>query len=125
MKRTALVMLLAGCLSLGLLGSLGCFVFEELDKSQDLMENPRFGAAPAPKKEKTRSRAAARAPTKERDAPSAVAARLKSWWEEEARTLSSEKVDEDLVQCELSGRTHFMRRSDCLARGGEPERPGR
>ena len=99
--------------------SLGCFVLDELDAGLEMMDNPHFGNAPAkkevePQPDRTR-------PEQESPSPSAVAARLAKWWKEEARTLGSEEVDEDLVRCTLAGATQFMRRSNCLARGGNAE----
>jgi hypothetical protein len=43
-----------------------------------------------------------------------------SWWQT-ARTLGSEQKNEDIIACQVGGRTEFMMRDNCLARGGTPE----
>lgn len=87
----------------------GCFVGNELDKAAALNNGP--GDA-APRVEKPGSAQAA--------APKPAAPAGKSWWET-ARSLTSEASDAGIARCELAGRTEFMLRDDCLARGGAPK----
>jgi len=101
---------------------LGCFITDELDKSMDLMEHPRFGDAPAKEEPAPAARTSKRSLPKVD--PSAAAAKAKSWWQEKARTLGSEEIDESLVRCELRGKSQFMRREECRSRGGVPKRVG-
>lgn len=82
----------------------GCFL-DEIDKSMALY--------PGGKKEPEKpAKAPAGAPG---GAPAAPAG--PSWWET-ATTLGSEPIDETIAGCRLGGRVEFMRRDDCLARGG-------
>jgi hypothetical protein len=96
---------------------LGCFVLDELDHSRDLLDNPSFSnqqkkpEAPAPPQEVPQEKAQA-------DRPSEG-----DWWKK-TRTLTSGEVSSEFVKCELGGKTQFMRRPDCLARGGTPRRAG-
>jgi hypothetical protein len=116
--------ILVAALALGL--ATGCFVFDELDGAKDMMDHPSFPAR-GPVAEKDDPPApppAAAAKPAAPSAPAKVLADMQAWWKE-ARTLSSEAVDEDLVRCELGGRSQFMRHDDCLARGGRAERAGR
>ena len=94
--------------------SLGCFVFEELDASKDLLDNPTFEKT---EKKKAPQPGPAKSAGGGKKGPSAQE-RLAGWWKE-ARSLNTGEVDESMVSCELGGSTQFMSRSDCLARGSE------
>jgi hypothetical protein len=39
-----------------------------------------------------------------------------------SRSINTGEVDESIVSCSLDGATQFMRRDDCLTRGGTPGR---
>jgi len=104
--RSLRTLALAGALAL--VAGTGCFL-GEIDKS---MENYPGGSAAA-KKEPDRPPAAT--PAGEKAAPAGP-----SWWAT-ARTLGSEPTDKSIASCALGGRTEFMRRDDCLARGGRPQ----
>lgn len=39
------------------------------------------------------------------------------WWQS-ATSITSKEKDPSLVSCRIEGRTQFMRKNDCLARGG-------
>lgn len=113
--RTRLVRALA----VGLVASLaaGCFVGDEIDKAAALTSGPGPAkkdpaAAPADAKPKQIASAAPK--------PDAGGPPAKSWWET-ARSLTSEESVSDIVGCAVSGRTEFMTRDDCLARGGTPQ----
>ncbi len=83
----------------------GCFVFDELDAGQKMLEQhspKKPGAAPAQK-----------AP-----APKAGA----GWWAN-AKSLGDAPGDagnHPVVACAIGGSTRFMRKSDCLSQGGRP-----
>jgi hypothetical protein len=110
----------------GLLGAAtGCFVFDEIDKSSSLIKGPAAGgdkaaAAPGAEKGGAAKSAAAKPGASPTPAPNPAAPNAKGWWQT-ARTLGSEQSDEGITRCELSGRTEFMLRDDCLARGGVPK----
>ena len=103
---------------------LGCFVFDELDAAEDLMERPSFS------NEKTKQPAKPREPDTPPQQPEAapekrLVDRLSEgeWWKK-TRSLTSGEVSDEFVKCELGGKTQFMRRPDCLARGGTPRSAG-
>ena len=90
-----------------LLAGTGCFL-DEIDKSMELYPGHQKTAKPEPKPD-------AQAKGKE-GAPKSAA----SWWAT-ARSIGPELNDETITSCALGGRTEFMRRDNCLARGGTPE----
>lgn len=95
--------LLAVALSLVL--GMGCFAFEEIDKGMKELE--RFDG-----KSKAEPAQPATTPTEQAKKP------VSDWWEK-ARTLGSEPRDAGIVRCQLDGGTQFMKREDCLGRGGK------
>jgi len=96
---------------------LGCFVLDELDSAKDLMDHPRF----SDKQEKKPD-----APEQPQAAPEKAQADRPSvgeWWKK-TRSLTSGEVSDEFVRCEIGGATQFMRRPNCLARGGTPRQAG-
>jgi hypothetical protein len=101
---------LARLLAAALVAAPGCFL-GEIDKSMASYEGGKKPApAPAP--------AAGKAKAAPGAAPAPGAPAGPSWWQT-ARTLGSEPMDESIAGCRLGGRVEFMRRDDCLARGGQ------
>lgn len=97
----------------------GCWVGDEIDKASAMSKGP-----PAAASDKTGGTAAtAKGGAAKPAAPKAgdtAAPSAKSWWQT-ARTLGSEESEAGIARCDLSGRTEFMLRDDCLARGGVPK----
>lgn len=99
----ALALLLA-CLLLS-----GCFVFDELEAGQEILDKT------GPQKE---------APAEPGD-PEARPPTGSDWWSK-AKSIGPGAADADpddptaLVSCRISGATRFMRRGDCLSQGGRP-----
>jgi len=94
----------------------GCFVFDEIDNGNKMMEQ-NSGKL---QQEKKAEAAAAKAGTKP-GAP-AEGEKKKSWWET-ARTISKEDkapTDDPHVRCKLEGKERFMLQSDCVTQGGRP-----
>jgi hypothetical protein len=92
----------------------GCFL-NEIDKS---VESSPMGAemkADAAKKE-----ADEKAAKKDGAAAKAAPPQGASWWAK-ASSLSSEESTAKIVGCKLGGKTDFMTRDDCLARGGQAQ----
>jgi hypothetical protein len=117
MCARSLVRLLIASLLLG--AATGCFVGDEIDKAAAL--NTGSGAAaPAAAKPGSEKAAAAKPGAGATAAAKPAAPGGKSWWET-ARSLTSEESDEAITRCEVAGRTEFMLRDDCLARGGVPK----
>jgi hypothetical protein len=114
-------MLVAGLL----LAAPGCFVFDEIDKAGALDNSFVSGgakpaAAPGGANAAAGKSAAAKPGAGANAAATPAAPTEKGWWQT-ARTLGSEDSDAGITRCELSGRTEFMLRDDCLARGGAPK----
>jgi len=99
---------------LALLGSAcaGCYL-NEIDKSM-----AAYKGHPPPAKSEPAASAPAK-PTATADAKPTGPTGL-DWWKT-ARTLGEKPADATIGRCSVAGRTEFMRRDDCLARGGRPE----
>jgi hypothetical protein len=89
----------------------GCFVFDEIDKGNKILDknfSKKAEAKPAP------PAAAANAP------------KTGSGWWASAKSLTGPVSDEGgndpAVSCQVGGSTRFMRKSDCLSQGGKPAR---
>ncbi len=113
MGARSLAHLLTASLLLG--AATGCFVADEIDKAAALDNGPGAGAPRAAKAGSPKAAAA-----KPGTGATAAAPAGRSWWET-ARALTSEESDEAIARCELAGRSEFMLRDDCLARGGVPK----
>lgn len=91
----------------------GCFVFDELEEGEKLMEQlgPGKGAAQTTAPEPAPAHAGSDEP--------GVLERLGAWWDE---ATAPEPVgpdpDDRIVACWVDGTTQFMRESDCQLRGG-------
>jgi hypothetical protein len=86
----------------------GCFVFDELDAGNEILDQ-NFS-----------SKKAEPAPAEKSAAPQAGA----GWWAN-AKSLSgppSDPGNDPAVSCTVGGSTRFMRKSDCLSQGGKPAR---
>ena len=84
----------------------GCFVFDELDAGEKIMEQ---NAAAKP----------AAAPAQ----PAAAHQTGSGWWAN-AKSLSdtpAEPSKDPAVACTVGGSMRFMRKSDCLSQGGRPQ----
>jgi hypothetical protein len=113
----------------GVVGT-GCFVTGEIDKGMAEYDAHRPGAkdsadaaraargeppAPAPGTGGGSGAAAAAGSDGKPAVPSGP-----SWWQT-ARTLGSERMNEDIIGCRHGTKLEFMLKDDCLARGGTPE----
>jgi hypothetical protein len=96
------ILLLVACVSLS-----GCFVFDELDKGNKILD-------------KNFSKKGAAAPA-EQAAPKPKGG--SGWWAN-AKSLSGPPTDEDgknpVIACAVGKATKFMRKDDCLSQGGRP-----
>lgn len=92
----------------------GCFVIDEIDKGQKMMDEH----SPEAKQKKE---------TEEAEAP--VAGKkdaIDNYFREEekdgtTKSFSPGQVSEGIVACKLAGATQFMKREDCAARGGHAD----
>ncbi len=95
----------------------GCFVFDELDQGEKVMEQlgPGKNAArkqqPAPAVRETE-------PAKP-SGPGALE-RLQAWWDQATAPEPVRRDPSDvIVRCRIDGSAQFMRKSDCQLRGGQ------
>ena len=94
----------------------GCFVFDEIDKGNKLMEENSGKLQQKQKEEAAAATAAAKGGT------TGEGEKKKSWWET-ARTISAADkapTDDPHVRCSLGGKERFMVQSDCVSQGGRP-----
>jgi hypothetical protein len=105
--RLRLILVPLLILSLG--ASFGCSIWDELDGANEKMD--------AFSKTKDKEEAAT---TEDGDQPLSPKAKSTQWWSK-ARTLDSEPLAESIVRCRLNGSHQFMRRDECLNRGGKPK----
>ena len=94
--------------------STGCFVFDEIDKGQQIMkQHGGHHAAPAP------AESAAADEGAEPDEGPGLLARIQAFWSKSREDAAPERSPDDgIVTCEVSGDTTFTYESDCLSRGG-------
>lgn len=95
----------------------GCFVFEEIDAGMEIMD----AHTPSENKEK---REQAKAQAQDGEKPATYQESVESWWKD-AKSLSSSPderaaSDDPVVPCNHAGKQVYTRRSDCIARGGQP-----
>jgi hypothetical protein len=107
-------------LALTALLGLGCFVLEELDGAEKLLDKPSFSQEQEREEKKSVARTEPEAAPKQdhSDRPSEG-----QWWKK-TRSLTSGQIGDGLVRCDLGGTTQFMHRPNCLARGGTPRQAG-
>ena len=100
----------------------GCFVLDEIDKGQAIMD--QHGS-----QERREAEAAKRKAEEEEAAKGGSllatlqdqVASIGGWLDEVTEEAPPERNPEDtVVQCQIASRTHFVRKSDCLIRGGRP-----
>jgi hypothetical protein len=92
------------------LGISGCFVFDELDAGDKILEQNK--AKPAD-------------PAATADAQKAAGAPAGDAWWAKAKSLSDTPAaasDDPAITCEIGRSVRFMRKSDCLSQGGRPAR---
>jgi len=111
MRRILVVALLASLCQ-------ACFVLDELDKGQQLMNqhSPRAREEAAQREEADAAPRTARAGAKQEEG---TLEGLKKWWQKKREPAPAKRdPDDDVVSCRIAGTTHFTRKSDCMLRGG-------
>lgn len=87
----------------------GCFVFDEIEAGQEIMEAHSPGTKEAA--------------VEDDGTPKSARDKLNSYYAKQRAKASaptkSEDASDKLGQCRIGGRTNFMRRSDCQTRGGK------
>ena len=114
--------------SLLALAATGCFVADEMDKAAALDNSysapgakvvAKTAGAADPAAPAAAGKPKAGAPAKTADAKPA-APHGDAWWRT-ASSVTSEESDASIAKCAVGGKTEFMQRDDCLARGGKPQ----
>lgn len=114
MPRLLLIVLTSACLS-------GCFVLDELDKGDALLEQHSVGLREKREREakEAAEAAAAKPSTRLAHGEPGVREKLEELWKD---ALEEERPPPDpsdvIVQCAVSGSVRFTRKSDCELRGG-------
>jgi len=96
----------------------GCFVLEEIDKGQELMDqhSPAAREQAAKREEASQAPSSARAGAKQEES---TFDRLKKWWQKKREPAPPKRDPDDVVvRCQIDGTMHFTRKSDCMLRGG-------
>ena len=96
------------------LGLSGCFVFDEIQKGIDLIDQH----SPAARKINAKQAEPESVPESEPKLPE-LKAQVAQWWNnalEEEPPLQD--PDNGIVRCDVRGTVSFMRKSDCAVRGG-------
>jgi len=107
-------------LVVALLASLcqGCFVFDEIDKGQALMDqhSPRAREKKAQEEKAKADASATRASAKQEEG---TLEGLRKCWEKKREPAPPQRDPSDVpVRCQIGGSMHFTRKSDCTLRGG-------
>jgi hypothetical protein len=98
----------------------GCFVIDEIEAGQEIMDQHRPGGAKAEAEEEA-------APPSEEGSPGLVA-KVKDWWaglgadsggSPQRDSGPPPHPDDVLGTCDLGGSLTFMRKFDCQRKGGE------
>jgi hypothetical protein len=106
----AILILLIVCLTQG------CFVFDELDKGEAIMNAHRAKPAAEAAKPAPISRAAEPEPGLLADLGETV----QGWWTAATEEAAPQRDPADIpVRCEIDGRMLYTRKSDCHLRGGK------
>ena len=94
----------------------GCFVFDEIDKGKQIMDQHSGRTKHVPQ-----AAAAPEEADEAEDESPGLLARMKAFWEESRAEDEPERsADDGIITCELSdGGTTFTYESDCLSRGGQ------
>jgi hypothetical protein len=108
MRRILLVAFLASLCQ-------GCFVLEEIDKGQKILDQHSAGArAKAAQQEEAQASRGAGAKQEE-----GTLEGLKKWWAKQREPAPAKRDPDDVVvRCQIGRSMHFTRKSDCMLRGG-------
>ncbi len=99
---------------------LGCFVFDELDKAEKLMDETTGGRAARKRNEEKAAAATASSQKPAKGAEEGILERARELWDK-ATAPAPVPPDPDniLVRCQLPNGARFTRKFDCLSQGGE------
>jgi hypothetical protein len=94
--------------------STGCFVLDELDKGNAILD------AHASKASKDK-KAAAEAAANKGEKPATPEEKRKQWWSSASSLSTADQApkEDPHIRCRIEKDERFMRRSDCLSQGGK------
>jgi hypothetical protein len=99
----------------------GCFVFDELDKGQEILEKHSPKRAEQKEKEAA-SRPASASSATGKEEPGLID-QVRSWIAQRTAEAQPERPQADPddvpVSCRIDGHLRFVRKSDCQLRGGQ------
>ncbi len=93
----------------------GCFVFEELDQSQKILDQHSPSSKPGTTASSPSARRAQADPSL-MDRARDVGEKIGDWWDELLKPPPG--PGDEIVRCRVAGNTQFTRRDECTARGG-------
>jgi hypothetical protein len=104
---------LAALLLVALLGS-GCFVLDELDAGNEIMDSH------SATRNKNAKAAAEKAAAEKQGEPQDPKERQKTWWDSATSLSSADQApkEDPHIRCRIEKSERFMRQSDCLTQGG-------
>lgn len=96
----------------------GCFALDEIDKGQKELQrySPRAREAANAKAEQRKAEAENEEGWLERAGQ--LAGDVKAWWTRRSERTPERDPDDVPVPCDIRGQLQFMRKSDCVIRGG-------
>jgi len=96
----------------------GCFVFDELQKGEEIMaqHSPKAREKPEAQEEASAARGSPGTGAKQQEG---MLERLQLWWQKKREPAPPERDPADVVvRCQIGGSMQFTRKSDCTLRGG-------
>lgn len=94
--------------------STGCFVFDELDKGNEILDSH----SKTRKDAKAKAQAAA---ANQGEAQATPEEKRKQWWASATSLSTADQApkEDPHIRCKIEKGERFMRRSDCLSQGGK------
>lgn len=96
----------------------GCFVADELESGQAIMDKNSPRGAAKKEEPKAASRKGKDDSGSVLDSGRDALASVESWWDELGEP--EPPAEDGIVRCQVHGSLQFTRESDCRARGGHP-----
>lgn len=100
------------------LGS-GCFVFDELERGEEILDKHASRERREAQSRKQHAADAEAAAESESSLIADLGDQVRTWWSERNEPKAPERDPDDVVvRCELRGQARFTRKFDCLSQGG-------
>jgi len=96
----------------------GCFVLDELEAGRKIMEQH----SPKTEEQREAARSKTSSTSSDKRAGEGLVAQVQSWIAKQKSALEEDRAaadpDDVPIRCEIRGKMHFVRKSDCQLRGG-------